>query len=86
MQIGDKKLYLAMLALAVSSILNAVYFIKAISVIFDVHYADESKKEQTRQSGRFVFACVVFCIVNFAVGMGAQPILDAIATGLSLFA
>ena len=86
MQIGDKKLYLAMLALAVSSILNAVYFIKAISVIFDVHYADESKKEQTRQSGRFVFACVVFCIVNFALGMGAQPILDAIATGLSLFA
>ena len=86
MQIGDKKLYLAMLALAVSSILNAVYFNKAISVIFDVHYAEESKKEQSKQSGRFVFACVVFCIVNFVLGMGAQPILDAIATGLSLFA
>jgi multicomponent Na+:H+ antiporter subunit D len=85
MQIGDKKLYLAMLALAFSSILNAVYFIKAISVIFDVKHVG-TKKEERKQSPLFVFACIAFCILNFALGMGAQPILDAIATGLSLFA
>lgn len=83
MQMSETKLYLAMLALAFSTILNAVYFVRAISVIFDVHYTAE---KDVRPAAGYAFACIIFCALNFALGMNAQPLLDAIRTGLGMFA
>lgn len=81
MQISDTKLYLAMLALAFSTILNAVYFVRAISNIFSVYYM---KKDDYRSTANFVLTCIAFCIFNFVLGMNAQPILDFIKAGLGM--
>ncbi len=89
MQLGDVKLYIAMLALAVSTTLNAVYFVKAISIIFDVNKKEKKQKKYDiirKHSLGFVFACIVFCVVNFVFGINAQPILEAIRAGLGMFA
>ncbi len=83
MQLDNGKLYFALLALAFSTILNAMYFVRAISVIFNVHYTENMHR---KSAAGYVFACIVFCLLNFGLGMSAQPILDAIRTGLGMFA
>lgn len=85
MQISDTKLYLAMLALAFSTILNAMYFVKAISTIFAADYKENNGYKRYRSTANFVLACVAFCVVNFVLGMSAQPILDFIQAGLGMF-
>ncbi|MDE5966060.1 MAG: hypothetical protein K2G89_04435, partial [Lachnospiraceae bacterium] len=69
--------------LCIRDILNAVYFVRAISVIFDVHY---TKERDVHPAAGYAFACIIFCVLNFALGMNAQPLLDAIRTGLGMFA
>ncbi len=81
----DSKMIIALIALAISTILNAVYFIRAVISIYtprNEQFIDKSYKP----SRVAVAASIFFIILNFALGIFSKPIADMIESGLRMFA
>lgn len=78
------KLIVTLLALAVSTILNAIYFIRAVISIYtpdrNDHMSAPDKKDIPMK-----FALVAFVVLNFVLGIGAYPIVNIINHGLANF-
>jgi multicomponent Na+:H+ antiporter subunit D len=74
----------ALLALAVSTMLNALYFMRTVIRI----YTPETEVKGL-QSGpfdlRFVLAGVLLIAANFLIGIGTEPIAEIIRQGLAVF-
>ena len=78
------KMWIAMITLAISTILNAVYFIRAVISIYtprNMEYKDPAYKPSTNM----IFALVCFIIFNFFLGILSYPIAYTIQTGLKVF-
>jgi multicomponent Na+:H+ antiporter subunit D len=78
------KMWIAMITLAVSTILNAVYFIRATISIYtprNMEYMDPKYKP----SHYMIFALVCFIAFNFFLGILSYPIAYTIQTGLKVF-
>ena len=78
---GREKIFLTLLVLAVSSILNALYYIPAVIAIWSDRKVGPGVVEHDRANSVAVVilaAAVIFLGVNF------QPIMDIIARGLQL--
>ncbi len=79
------KMLPAVIALAVSTILNAIYFMKTAIRI----YVPERRmgREVITAGQEPVYAAVLVCFIllNIALGMLSQPIVEWIGTGLSMF-
>ncbi len=85
------KMMPTLIVLAVSTILNAIYFLKTVVRI----YVPE-KKETEAEKGYFqitvvrqklyTLSIILFIIINLVLGMMSEPILDIIYTGLMHFA
>lgn len=80
----DLKMWVAVVALAVSTILNALYFLRAVITIY------------TPQSGKYrdpaFHAGLSFCaglscfmLINFMLGLGSDPLIRAVELGLGMF-
>lgn len=78
------KLVLVMLTLAISTVLNAIYFMKAIITIYTPDKC-EGHVAKTYVSKRGAIACIGFIILNIFLGTNAQPIIDLIFQGLDMF-
>ena len=85
------KILITLIALAISTILNAVYFMKTViriytpekpEVIVDKGYENISFWEQPAKS----VALVCFIILNLVLGLSSEPIIELIKQGLSMFA
>ncbi len=80
------KMMPTLLCLAISTVLNAGYFIRAVIVL----YTPEAKAEQPENSYKrdyaFIVSVVCFIILNFVLGMFSGPIMEAIRSGISMFA
>lgn len=85
------KILITLIALAISTILNAVYFMKTViriytpekqEVIADKGYENISFWEQPAKS----VALVCFIILNLVLGLSSEPIIELIKQGLSMFA
>ena len=78
------KLVTTMFALAISTILNAIYFIRAVISIYTAgrndHMSAPEKADKTMK-----FALVCFVLLNFVLGIGAYPIVNIISHGLAFF-
>ncbi len=76
------KCWLALLALVVSTVLNAMYYLPALSVLFsrDSRPAPAAKKNGVM----YVAAILIFIALNLYVGAFSDSILRVIQTGLSL--
>ena len=79
---GDIKLILVMLALAVSSMLNAVYFIRTVIRIYT---EDPRKSERTRHRPDYIIPMLVLTACNLFLGLFSWVTVDLIRTGLSMF-
>ena len=76
------KMWITLFALAVSTVLNAIYYIKAIAVIFTKTEGEITEKRRNSQT--YNFAMVMFIIVNVLLGLFYQPVMEVITVGMSL--
>lgn len=81
---SPNKMAIAMVTLAISTILNAVYFIRATISIYT------PRNEQYRIAGyrpaaTMVISLVCFIILNLVLGIFSNPIANAIQMGLEMF-
>jgi len=85
------KLFPTLIVLAVSTVLNAIYFLKTVIRIYT-----PANREEIRVKGYFslrfaeqklyTVTVVLFILVNLILGMNSQPIIALIAEGLRHFA
>ena len=80
------KLLPALIVLGISTILNAVYFMKTVIRIYTP--VGQARPEKNRFAGRglYVVTLIGFIILNVVLGVNSQPIVDMIEQGLGMFA
>lgn len=79
------KMEVAMVILAISTILNAAYFIRAVISIYtprNAHYNNPAY----RPAKTMTAALILFIALNFFLGIGSNLIYRLIESGLSMFA
>jgi len=82
---NNGKMLPTLIVLAISTILNAIYFMKTVIRIYT---PDESAKYETlhvRDNKPYAFALVLFIVINISLGVASQPIVDVITNGLQMF-
>lgn len=79
------KLAVAMVALAVSTILNAIYFIRAVITIYTPKECTEFDASKYRIPVTMAVALVCFILLNVFLGTWSNSIEQAIETGLRTF-
>lgn len=79
---GKLQLSIVLAALAISMILNAIYFIPTVISIWSKPEKDVQPKAEPTFS--FKFVCVAFIAINFILGIFFQPIIAVIEQGLRL--
>ena len=78
------KMIVAVVALAISTILNALYFVRAMISIYtprNEHYRDEA----FRPGKIFCVGMGCFIGINFVLGLASYPLIIAIEQGLHMF-
>lgn len=87
MAASPKKVFLTLVVLAISTILNAIYFIHTVVTIYTP--AEEQKEEQERRHWHekpwVTISLVIFIGLNFMLGIYSQPVVDLITQGLRMF-
>ncbi len=80
------KMLPTLIVLAVSTTLNAVYFLRlVISVYSRRGVYGEEQAAQPKSSFALRISIVCFVVLNFILGLASQPIVGAIREGLSMF-
>ena len=89
--VPDWKLLPTLIVLAISTILNAIYFLKTVVRIYI-----PANKDEVAEKGYFTLkfpkqklycvTIVMFILINLVLGMTSQPIISLIAEGLHHFA
>ena len=80
-QMTGIRMVLVLGALAISMILNAMYFLPSVIAIWS-RPKEEVKKAQI--SPLFAVAMVLFIVVNFVLGIGYRPIVEVMEMGIEL--
>ncbi len=87
MAASPKKVFLTLVVLAISTILNAIYFIHTVVTIYTP--AEEGIGEQQRRHWHeklwVTISLVIFIGLNFVLGIFSQPVVDLITQGLRMF-
>jgi multicomponent Na+:H+ antiporter subunit D len=83
------KMLPTLIALAISTVLNAIYFLRLVITLYsrrDPHAAgSEVSSAVMTSSWKLRFAIICFIILNLVLGLCSQPIVSAIGTGLTMF-
>ena len=83
--VNTGKMLPTLIVLAISTVLNAIYFMKTVIRIYTpMHTEYESitvKKEKL-----YAFTLVCFIVLNIVLGVMSQPIVDWISMGIDMFA
>ena len=79
------KMMPAMIVLAISTILNAIYFMKTVIRIYTP--VSDSKYSSVRMSSMILYAVtiIVFVAINIGLGVNSHPIVLFIEKGLEMF-
>lgn len=80
-----RKMGIAMVVLAISTILNAVYFIRAVISIYTPRNAKYNNPAY-RPAKTMVFSLILFIGLNFFLGIGSNLVYQLIESGLAMFA
>ena len=94
---GGRKMLPALIVLAVSTILNAIYFMKTVIRLYTPLPLDENNQAEiageriqysyitaAKERGYAITICL-FVLVNILLGMSSQPVVKWIETGLAVF-
>ncbi|MBQ7284549.1 MAG: sodium:proton antiporter [Oscillospiraceae bacterium] len=76
------KMWVALAALAVSTVLNAVYYFRALTVIFSRSEGEITARH--KNSATYNLAMAVFIVANVLLGLFYQPVMDVLTVGMSL--
>lgn len=79
---GGAKMWIALAALAVSTVLNALYYFKALIIIFSKQPGETVVK--CKSSTSCCIGLTVFIIANILLGLFYQPVMEIIAVGMDL--
>ncbi len=85
------KILITLIALAISTILNAVYFMKTVIRIYTPVKKEEIRdkgyeKIEMREQPAKSLALICFILLNLLLGLCSEPIVALIQQGLSMFA
>jgi len=79
------KMMPTMIALGISTILNAIYFMKTVIRIYTPNPNTPYGTIDIRHEKLYALSIVLFILVTVALGMLSQPVADAIEIGLKMF-
>ena len=80
------KMLITLIALAVSTVLNAIYFLRLVITLYRPSKEQEGTKAPvSRSSWNLKLSIVSFIVLNLVLGMCSQPVIRAIQTGLEMF-
>ena len=85
------KMLPTLIALAISTILNTVYFLKTVIRLYTPVKQQETKEKQyrtvtMRQQPVKAAALICFIVLNLILGLFSQPIVNWLENGLRMFA
>lgn len=83
-QLSLSKLLPTMICLAISTVLNAIYFMKTVLRIYTPVKGNREKVEMPNK-GKYTFTLVCMIVINMILGCCSQPIVDWIESGLAIF-
>lgn len=84
---SSSKVLITLVVLAVSTILNAVYFLHTVIRIYTpVNVPEELRNVHVHMSAGAAAAVSCLIIMNFVLGLMSQPVTDLIQFGLEMFA
>lgn len=83
LEMTGPRLVLVLTALAISMILNAMYFLPSVIAIWTRTKEDE-KPQRAQISPTFALAMVLFIVVNLVLGIGYRPITRVMELGIEL--
>ncbi len=80
------KMLPALIVLGISTILNAIYFMKTVIRLYTpVDMVYESGGQFVNRK-LYVLTLIGFIVLNIVLGVNSQPIVDMIGQGLGMFA
>lgn len=79
------KMLPTLIVLAISTILNAIYFMKTVIRIYTPEKTEYTCITCTKEK-LYAVTAVLFILLNVTLGMLSQPIIDLISMGIDLFA
>ena len=80
------KMLPALIVLAISTILNAIYFMKTVIRIYTPVENTPYEKITFKDMKLYAVILVCFIVLNVLLGISSQPVVDLIEQGLSMFA
>lgn len=80
------KMLPALIVLGISTILNAIYFMKTVIRIYTPMAAAEGGREKFTDARLYAITLLCFIILNILLGVNSRPIVDIIQKGLGMFA
>lgn len=84
--LSPTKMIPTLICLAISTILNALYFIRATIIVFTPVRVDAQKYNYVKvKDFAFTISVVLFVVLNFVLGICSQPIMKAIRQGIEMF-
>ena len=85
----DRKMMITLIALAISTVLNAIYFMKTVIRIYTPaakgHAHPDSRRIPLREQPDKNLALVFFILLNVMLGLNSEPIVELIRIGLGMF-
>jgi len=84
---SPKKIFLTLTVLAISTILNAIYFIHTVVTIYTPMEEERPDFERHHWHEKLwvTGSLIVFIGLNFVLGLFSQPVVDLITRGLRMF-
>ncbi len=79
---SPEKMGILLALIAVSTVLNAIYYVKVISVIYN---KKDSDTKRFSCGNMYILGMTMFIVANLSLGIFYQPIVDIITIGLQLF-
>ncbi len=79
------KTFFVLIALAVSTMLNVMYFMRTAITVYHPQSAQDGVVAKTRVYASFAVCTLTFAVLNIAVGINSQPIATLLEKGLELF-
>ena len=87
MAANPKKVFMTLVVLAISTILNAIYFIHTVVTIYTPVEDEETEQERRHWHEKpwVTISLVIFISLNFVLGIYSQPVVELITEGLHMF-
>lgn len=84
-QWGGPRMITVLAVLAVSTMLNAVYFGRTVVTLFRLTQEQIAEQQKWRGGASFAVSCAALAALTVALGVASEPVLTAIRQGLDMF-